>query len=40
MAWKNLILLENILMVESSQMLGLKNEKNTGLISLQLSEKI
>jgi len=28
MAWQNLILLEKILMVESSQMRGLKYEKN------------
>jgi len=34
MGWKNLILLEKILMVESTQMLGLKNEKTTGLIML------
>jgi len=38
MAWQNLILLEQILLVESSQMLGLKNEKTTGLIWLKLSD--
>jgi len=38
MAWQNLILLEKILMVESSQMLGLKYEKTTGLIWLKLSD--
>jgi len=29
MAWQNLILLEKMLMVKSSQMLGLKYEKTT-----------